>query len=153
MESRKKFNILDSFNDGARTGLSMSFKSMLPGLIFAYAIMQVLTITNIINIIEVIFRPVMILFGLPGITAPALLFGLVSTSGGLGIVANLFSSGAIDAKQVAMLLAGIMCLGATVQYIGRVLGVIEIKSKYYPLLIIVNIVNALIAITIMRFIV
>lgn len=149
-EIKRRVNILDSFNNGARMGLKMSFNSMMPGLIFAFALMQMLTITNLINYIELIFRPVMTLVGLPGVTAPALLFGFISTGGGLGIVANLFANGQIDARHVAMLLAGIMCLGASMQYIGRILGLIEVRSRFYPVFIALNIFVSLLAITIVR---
>lgn len=150
---KSSVNILDSFNNGARMGLKMSFNSMMPGLIFAFALMQILTITNLINYIEIVFRPIMMLVGLPGITAPALLFGFISTGGGLGIVANLFANGQIDTKHVAMLLAGIMCLGASMQYLGRILGLVEINSKFYPVFIGLNIFASLLAITIVRMLV
>lgn len=150
---KKSFNILSSFNVGARSGLNMSFNSMMPGLIFAYAIMQILTITNLIDYIEVLFRPIMMLFGLPGASAPALLFGFVSTGGGLGIVANLFVSGQLNPSQVAMLLAGIMCLGASMQYIGRILSLVEIKSKYFPIFIGLNLLASLLGMTIVRILV
>lgn len=149
-EKKARINILDSFNEGARMGLKMSFNSMLPGLIFAFALMQMLTITNLINYIEIVFRPIMMIVGLPGITAPALLFGFISTGGGLGIVANLFANGQIDAKHVAMLLAGIMCLGASMQYIGRILGLTEVKTHLYPVFIGLNVIASLLAITIVR---
>lgn len=145
-----RVNILDSFNNGARMGLKMSFNSMMPGLVFAFALMQILTITNLINYIEIIFRPIMMLVGLPGITAPALLFGFISTGGGLGIAANLFANGQIDTKHVAMLLAGIMCLGASMQYMGRILGLIEVNTKFYPVFVGLNIIASLLAITMVR---
>ena len=127
-------------------------KNIIPNLIFAYAIMEFLNITNLMDIIEIVFRPFMTLLGLPGSAAPAILMGYLTTSGGLGIVVSLATDGIITAKQVAMLLSGIMCVGASIQYIGRVLATTGIKNKYYPCMLVVSTINAIIAITIARII-
>lgn len=148
----KKENFLNAFSNGAYTGLMIGIKNIIPNLIFAYAIMEFLNITHLMGYIEIIFRPVMMLFGLPGVAAPSLLIGFLTTSGGLGIVTNLVANGHLDSKQVAMLLVGIMCLGASIQYIGRVLATADIRSKFYPVMMIINVVNALIGIAIMRII-
>ena len=58
----------------------------------------------------------------------------------------------LSPDQVAMLLVGIMCVGASIQYIGRVLATTGIKTKYYPFMMAVNAVNAIIGITIARII-
>lgn len=148
----KKENLLTGFTTGAYSGFMIGVKNIIPNLVFAYALMEFLNITNLMSIIEVIFRPVMTILGLPGAAAPSLLMGFLTTSGGLGIVANLATNGLLTAKQVAMLLVGIMCLGASVQYIGRVLATTGIKTKYYMYMMAVNVINAIIGITIMRII-
>lgn len=147
-----KESLMSGFVGGAYSGFMIGVKNIIPNLIFAYAIMEFLNITNLMSIIEVIFRPVMMLVGLPGAAAPALLMGFLTTSGGLGIVANLMTNGLITAKQVAMLLVGIMCLGASIQYIGRVLATSGTRSKFYPHMMAINAMNAVIGMTITRMI-
>lgn len=149
----QKESIMSGFTGGAYSGFMIGVKNIVPNLIFAYAVMEFLNITNLMSIVEVIFRPVMTLLGLPGVAAPSLLMGFLTTSGGLGIVANLFSNGMLSPKQVAMLLVGIMCLGASIQYIGRVLATSGIKTKYYPFMMVINVVNAIIGIMITRIII
>lgn len=148
----KKENFLNAFSNGAYSGLMIGIKNIIPNLIFAYAIMEFLNITHLMGYVEVLFRPIMMLFGLPGVAAPSLLMGFLTTSGGLGIVTNLFANGHLDPKQVAMLLVGIMCLGASIQYIGRILATADIRSKFYPIMMVINVVNAFIGIAIMRII-
>lgn len=151
MENKKE-NVMTGFVNGAYSGFMIGIKNIIPNLIFAYAIMSFLNITHLMDIVEVIFRPVMMLFGLPGATAPALLMAFLTTSGGLGIVVSLVTAGMLTAKQVAMLLVGIMCLGASIQYIGRVLATTGIKTKYYPIMMVINVINAAIGMTIVRLI-
>ncbi len=148
----KKEGLMQGFVNGAYSGFMIGVKNIIPNLIFAYAVMEFLNITNLMSIIEVVFRPVMMLLGLPGAAAPALIMGFLTTSGGLGIVANLATNGMLSPDQVAMLLVGIMCVGASIQYIGRVLATTGIKTKYYPFMMAVNAVNAIIGITIARII-
>lgn len=152
MIGKPKEKFMTAFNNGAYSGLMIGVKNIIPNLIFAYVIMRFLNITNLIGYVEIVFRPVMSLFGLPGAAAAALLMGFLTTSGGLGIVATLFMSEMITANQVAMLLVGIMCLGASIQYIGRVLSVAEIRPKLYPVMLMINVINAFIGMTIVRLI-
>ena len=149
----QKEGIMAGFTGGAYSGFMIGVKNIIPNLVFAYAIMEFLNITNLMSIVEVVFRPVMMILGLPGVAAPSLLMGFLTTSGGLGIVANLFSNGMLTSKQVAMLLVGIMCLGASIQYIGRVLSTSGIKTKYYPYMMVINVLNAIIGIIITRIII
>jgi len=150
--AEKKENFLSAFSNGAYSGLMIGVKNIIPNLIFAYAIMELLNITHLMDYVEIIFRPIMMLFGLPGVAAPSLLMGFLTTSGGLGIVTNLVTNGLLDAKQVAMLLVGNLCLGASIQYIGRVLTVSGIRTKFYPVLMIINVINAFVGMAIMRII-
>jgi len=150
--TEKKENFLNAFSNGAYSGLMIGIKNIIPNLIFAYAIMELLNITHLMDYVEVIFRPVMMLFGLPGVAAPSLLMGFLTTSGGLGIVTNLATNGLLDAKQVAMLLVGNMCLGASIQYIGRVLATADIRPKFYPVMMVISVINAFIGMAIMKII-
>lgn len=134
-EKIKRKNIIENFTEGAKAGLNTSMFSMLPGLVFAYVIMQIVNLTGFVKIIERVFSPIMGLFGLPGSAATGLLTGVMTTSGGLGVVASLAQDGILTSQQVAILLPAQMLLGAMLQYLGRILTIAEIKPKYYSVFI------------------
>ena len=66
----QKESIMSGFTGGAYSGFMIGVKNIIPNLVFAYAIMEFLNITNLMNSVEIIFRPVMMILGLPGVAAP-----------------------------------------------------------------------------------
>ena len=146
----KKEGFLQSFNAGAYSGFMIGVKSLIPNVVFAYALIRFLTITDLLNVIEIVFRPIMMLLGLPGVAAPALLMGFMSSSSGLAIVASLATEGLLTGAQVAMLMVGIMTEASSIQFLGRVLAVTGIKEKHYPLMMIMNAISAILGILITR---
>lgn len=138
IQSKENVNFLQSFVNGASNGLKIAFTSMLPNVLFAFAIIQILNLSGLTDVIGVFFDPIMKIFGLPGIAATAIVAALLSTGGGYGVAAALATAGDIDAKQAGVLLVGIMLLGSLIQYIGRILGPIGIPTKHYPILITIN---------------
>jgi len=148
--TQKDPDIITTFCNAAYNGMIVAVKNMLPALVMAYVFMLFLNITNLMSVIEFIFKPIMGLFGLPGAAAASLFMGYLTSSGALGIAASLYLAGTINASQVAIIVVGIFCLDSTVQYIGRVLGTSGIKSKYYPMLMLTNVFNAVVGMLIMR---
>jgi len=55
--------------------------------------------------------------------------------------------------HIAMLLPAIYLVGSQIQYIGRILGTAEVKPRYYGVIIGLAVINALLAIVVMRIIV
>lgn len=151
--AKKNPGILSSFIDGAKSGWNIAINAMLPGVMFAFVLMQVLNMTGLVKPIETVFAPAMALLGLPGMAVAALVFCLLSTSGGFGVAVGLFADGSIDAAQMGVLAVGIMCGGAMMQYMGRVLGTAAVEGKQYPIMIGLVIFNMIVGMTIMRFIV
>jgi spore maturation protein SpmB len=152
-EKSEKRNFLQSFVLGARSGFNLSFTSMAPNVLFAFAMIQILNLTGLTDLIGIVFGPVMGIFGLPGISATVIIAGILSTGGGIGVAAGLATNGHLDSSDVAILLVGIMLFGSLVQYIGRVLGPAGIKSKHYPMLIGVNLLAAFLAMFVTQFLV
>lgn len=152
-EPQKNPGILGSFAIGAKNGWNVSINAMLPGLMFAFVIMQILHFTGLVKVIEVLFHPVMGLLGLPGMAAAALIFAFLSTSGGFGIAVGLCASGDMTMTQMSILAPGIMSAGAMMQYMGRVLGTAGVEGRHYPVMIGLVAFNAILAIVIMKFIV
>ena len=134
---RKNGTVLDAFVAGAKNGFQIASTVMAPNVIFAFALIQVFNLTGLLDIIGVVFEPIMRVFGIPGVAATALMAGWLSMGGGFGVAASLVTAG-----QLSQL-----------QYMGRILGTANIKSKYYAPMLVISVINAMIAMLVMRFIV
>lgn len=151
--AKKTTSILGSFTEGVKNGWNIAINAMLPGVMFAFVLIQVLNMTGLVKPIELVFSPAMALLGLPGVAVTALVFCLLSTSGGFGVAVGLFTAGSVSHEQMAILTVGIMCGGAMMQYMGRVLGTAAVDGKHYPVLIGLVIFNMIVGMVIMRFLV
>jgi spore maturation protein SpmB len=92
----------------------------------------------------------MAIFGLPGKAVMVLLGSWMSMAGGAGVAASLYAANSLDKTQVTILLPAIFLMGAQVQYMGRCLGTAGVQPRYYPVLFGISIVNAIIAMFVMR---
>lgn len=146
----KKKNIIESFVEGANQALSITIKSTLPNVMFAFVIIRILNMTGLLDIIGTVMSPVMGLFGLPGVAATVLLSSILSMGGGCGVAASLATSGMLSNTDVTILMPAIPLLGTLVQYMGRILSAAGLPSKYYAHMYIIAIVNALAAMIVMR---
>ena len=52
--------------------------------------------------------------------------------------------------QVTILAPALLLMGSQIQYMGRLLGVVEVPKKYWPMLMTISVVNALISMVIMK---
>ena len=97
-----------------------------------------------------IFAPLMGLFGLPGEAITVLLTAWLSSSAGTGVAVSLLTKGTLDITAITILAPAIFLMGSQLQYMGRLLGVADVPKKYWPLLMGVSILNAVIAMLVMR---
>ena len=74
----------------------------------------------------------------------------LSYSAGIGVAVNLLSNNTLDMTQVTILAPALLLMGSQIQYMGRLLGVVEVPKKYWPMLMTISIVNALISMVIMK---
>lgn len=72
--------------------------------------------------------------------------------GGIGAAAGLLSSNTLSGKDVTVLMPAIYLMGSMVQYLGRCLGTAEVDSKYYGVMVGIAILNALLAMWVMKLI-
>ena len=149
MTSDKTF--VDAFVEGARKGFGISVNSMLPNVMFAFAIIQIFKVTGLLDVITKLFGPVMGLFGLPGAGAAVLMAAWLSMGGGVGVAASLFAEGLLNGAHLTILLPAIFLMGSQIQYMGRLLGTAEVEARYYPMLFGISLLNAAIAMETMRF--
>lgn len=148
--AEQKKTLPDIFVEGARRGWTVGVNSIVPNVLMAYVLIQVLRVSGVLDIIGRVFNPIMAIFGLPGKAAMVLLGAWMSMAGGAGVAASLYAASALDKTQVTILLPAIFLMGAQVQYMGRCLGTAGVQPKYYPILFAISIFNAAIAMLVMR---
>lgn len=148
----KKPNIINAFVAGAKKGLNLSLNTIIPNTMFAFALMYILTTLGVTDIIGKVLSPVMGIFGLPGEAAMPLVLSYLSTSGGISAALPLIAAGTLTPEHSTIMLPFIFCVGATFQYIGRILAPSGVESKHYKICILISTVNGLLAMVIMRII-
>lgn len=116
----------------------------------AFVIIKALEITGALKGLGMIFAPLMGLFGLPGEAAAVLIGGWMSMGGGIGVAIGLFDKGILTGEHLAILAPAIYLMGSQVQYLGRILGVIGTSAKRIPLMIVISVLNAFLAMLLMR---
>ena len=95
--------------------LTIGTTSLLPNVMMAFVIIRILDVTGLLQLIGVVFQPVMGLWGLPGEAATVLITALMSMGGGVGVAMSLYTAGSLDAMQVTVLLPAIYLMGNPVQ--------------------------------------
>lgn len=148
-----KKNIIDLFIEGCRKGYNTGISNMMPNVIMAFIIIKALNVTGLLKLLGTVFAPVMALWGLPGEAVTVLVSALMSMGGGIGACAGLLSSNLMTPKDATVVLPAIYLMGSLVQYLGRCLGTAEVKSKYYGVMIGICVLNALLAMWVMKLVV
>ncbi len=143
-------NPFDIFIRGARKGWKLAINNLLPNVLMAYTIAQILDILGVMAFLGNVFGPVMGFFGLPGEAITVLLTAWLSASAGIGIAASLLASGALNGTEMTILMPASFLMASQIQYMGRLLGVVEVPTKYWPMLMIISVINACIGMLIMR---
>lgn len=143
-------NPFDVFVTGARKGFHIAIHNLMPNVVMAYVLAEVLNLLGIMPLLGQVFAPVMGLFGLPGEAITVLLTAWLSSSAGTGVAVSLLTKGLLTGPDITVLAPAIFLMGSQLQYMGRLLGVADVPKKYWPLLMLVSIINALIAMFVMR---
>lgn len=148
--TRVSGNPFDIFIIGARKGFNIAINNLMPNVLMAYVIAEMLNLLGVMQAIGHIFPPLMGVFGLPGEAITVLLTAWLSSSAGTGVAISLLSKGTLDIGQITILAPAIFLMGSQLQYMGRLLGVADVPKKYWPLLMVVSILNAVISMLVMR---
>ena len=149
--AKKTNNPFDIFIIGARKGLNITLNNLVPNILMAYAVAEVLRILGVMKMVGEIFGPLMFVFGLPGEAVTVVLTAWLSSSASVGLAANMAANGILDARHVTILMPCFFLLGAQLQYMGRLLGVADVPKRYWPLLMSASLLNALMAMLVMNF--
>ena len=146
----EKKTLADIFVDGARKGWNIGTSSILPNLVMAYALIQILRVTGLLKLMGDFFGPAMAIFGLPGEAMAVLMSAWLSMAGGMGVAISLYSMNVLNPEHVSILLPAIFLMGAQVQYMGRMLGTAGVQTRFYPALFAISVINAVVGMLVMR---
>jgi len=148
--TRVSNNPFDIFVVGARKGFNIAINNLMPNVVMAYVIAEMLNLLGVMHILGMVFAPLMGLLGLPGEAITVLLTSWLSSSAGTGVAMSLLAKGTLSASQITILAPAIFLMGSQLQYMGRLLGVADVPKKYWPLLMLTSIINSIISMIIVR---
>lgn len=137
-------NIVEEFMKGAKKGFYIGVEMIAPAMVMAYALIQFLDITGLMNIIGTILNPVMAVFGLPGEAIVALLAAFFAKAAGCAAAATLYGEGKIDAVQATILFPACVTMGTLVGHFARIVLVSGANKKFYPILFAAPVIDAVI---------
>lgn len=146
-------NALEVFISGLRKGAAIGVRFMLPALIAAFVVIEMLQVLGVLRLLAEHVSGVMAVFGLPGEALAVLIAAWASAAGAIGMVASLASRGLLTPEHVAILLPGILLMGSQLQFFGRILAVAGVSSERVPVMMAIGLMNAVGAMLIMRFLI
>ncbi|WP_122862821.1 YjiG family protein [Campylobacter showae] len=145
--------LTDVFVEGARKGWDIAVHNTIPNVLMAFVIIHILKVSGTLDIIGKYLGFVMLPLGLPGESIAVIMAAFLSWGGSAGVLVALVQGGTLTAPDIAVLIPGMALVGSTVQYMGRVLGVLGIPGKHYLVLFGICILNAYLAMFVMSLIV
>lgn len=146
-------NALEVFISGLRKGAAIGVRFMLPALIAAFVVIEMLQVSGVLRLLAEHVSGVMAVFGLPGEALAVLIAAWASAAGAIGMVAGLASRGLLTPEHVAILLPGILLMGSQLQFFGRILAVAGVSTERIPVMMAIGLMNAVGAMLIMRFLI
>lgn len=146
-------NALEVFISGLRKGAAIGVRFMLPALIAAFVVIEMLQVSGVLRLLAEHVSGVMAVFGLPGEALAVLIAAWASAAGAIGMVAGLASRGLLTPEHVAILLPGILLMGSQLQFFGRILAVAGVSSERVPVMMAIGLMNTVGAMLIMRFLI
>ena len=147
---KKTNNPFDIFVIGARKGFTLATQSLMPNVIRAYVLAEILRILGVFDWLGLHAGGVMGLFALPGEALTVLLATWLSCSAGVGVAAALMAAGTLTPEHITILAPAFILMASQIQYMGRLLGVTDTPKKYWPMLMAISIFNACIGMLIIR---
>ena len=126
--------LTDVFVEGARKGWDIAIHNTIPNVIMAFVVIYILKVSGALDIIGKYLGFIMLPLGLPGESIAVFMAAFLSWGGSAGVLVALVQNGTLTAPDIAVLIPGMALVGSTVQYMGRVLGVLGIPGKHYLVL-------------------
>lgn len=148
----QKQGIVPIFMNGAKKGFYIGVEQILPAMILGYVIIQVFKLTGLIDLVSIVFKPVMGVFGLPGEAVVVLLSAFFSKAAGAAAAANFYAEGVLTAAQCTILIMPCMLMGTLIGHFARIILVVDVNPKHRALMLITPIIDSVIGMLLMRLI-
>ncbi|MBC8589274.1 nucleoside recognition domain-containing protein [Paratissierella segnis] len=152
-QQNKSNGFINIFLNGCQRGLKMWALNILPGTVLGFVIMQVLQVSGILNILSIIFTPLMKPLQLPGEAISAWITAFLSLPGGCAALITLNAQGLLTTRQITIMLPMLFCVAGQIPYIGRILTVFKVKEKKYPVVFCISIIVSILSGIIMNMII
>ncbi len=149
--TKKDKSAIEVFMNGCKKGFYIGVEQILPAMILGYAIVQFLKLTGLVDILGVVFGPVMGLFGLPGESIVVILSAFFSKAAGAATAANMYAAGLINGVQATILIMPCMLMGTLVGHYARIVLVSDINKDHRALMWLVPIIDSVLGMLIVRF--
>lgn len=147
-----KPSIVEVFMKGAKKGFYIGVEQILPAMIVGYVIIQFLKLTGLIDILSVVFGPIMAIFGLPGESVVVLLSAFFSKAAGAAAAANLYGEGILTAAQCTIIIIPCMLMGTLIGHFARIILVSDVNPKHRGLMLLVPIIDSVVGMLVMKLI-
>lgn len=147
---KMKKSFVQIFMEGAYKGWEVSTKQMITSLILANVLIYMINVSGFINVLELVFTPVMSIFSLPGAAVAVLLAGFFSKPGGAAAAAAMFAQGALTATEVTILFPAVILMGALVGQYVRIVVVSGVEHTRHSLLFVACIFDAFLSMFVMN---
>lgn len=141
---------LEVFVDGAKRGFYIGVEQIAPAMVFAYAVIEFLKITKVMDVISKLAGPIMAIFGLPGEAAIVLGAAFFAKAAGCATAANLYAQGILTAEQATILFPACILMGTLIGHYVRIVMVAGTNPKRHPLMFAVCILDAMISMFLAR---
>ncbi len=141
---KKKAGLVQTFMDQGALGFKLWFEKVCVATIFGYAVVKFLDTTGLMQVISIVFSPILGIFGLPGEAALAILASYMTLPAGCAVAASLVQSGTMTGAQLTVMFPMMYAISSNLLYIGRVVGASGVDSKKYPVYIAIGLLCAFI---------
>lgn len=148
-QERKK-SAVEVFMGGAKKGFYIGVEQIVPAMVLGYIIIQFLQLTGLVEIIGMVFTPIMAIFGLPGESVIVLVSAFFAKAAGAATAANLYAAGTITAAQATILLIPSMLMGTLVGHFARIVLVTDTNPKHRGLLLAIPVIVSVVGMLLMR---
>ena len=143
-------NLYSAFVEGSVKGWKVATQNMLPNVVLAFAFITALQTSGLMDALGHACSPLMQLFGLPGEAVAVLISTWFSAGGGVAAAAALYTHGILNENHVSIIMPAIFLMGAQIQYAGRILAVAGVNPRHYPVLYLIGLANAALAMLTMK---
>ena len=111
VQTRVNNNPFDIFIVGARKGFHIAIHNLMPNVVMAYVLAEVLNLLGIMQFLGHAFAPLMGIFGLPGEAITVLLTAWLSSSASVGVAVSLMAKGLLSGTDITILAPAIFLWG------------------------------------------